>query len=255
MIHKLRDTNRSFSRYARKPEHNVFWLSRNASAKVRPPVSLRGFFARFAKIHFRAFPWRSRHVSPFHLLLAEVLLIQTKADDVASVWPRLIRRYPTPSALAKARTRSLVLLLRPLGLQNQRAKSLKAIAREVSCRFGGHVPQSVEALLSIPHLGLYTATAVACFVFDERVPIVDANVLRVFERITGRKKGRDLRRARAAWQLAWALLPLTNCAMHNYGILDFSSKICTAREPNCLECPLNHSCFFGRRHLARTCST
>jgi A/G-specific adenine glycosylase len=109
---------------------------------------------------------------------------------------------------------------------------------------------SVEALLSIPHMGLYTASAVACFVFGKRVPIVDANVLRVLERITGTKTGRDLRRAREAWPLAWAMLPARDCAMHNYGILDFASKVCTSRDPNCLECPLSSACSFGRERLA-----
>jgi A/G-specific adenine glycosylase len=247
MARKSRDGDSSSSRYVRKREHSIFWSSRDAAAAVKLPPGLKGFFARFGNKNFRAFPWRAKNVRPFHLLLAEVLLVQTKAEDVARVWPRLIREYPTPFALARARTGHLVRLLRPLGLQNQRAKSLKVISRTLTNDFDGKVPQSLETLLSIPYLGLYTASAIDCFIFGKRVPIVDANVLRVFERITGRKAGRDLRRAGEAWRLAWALLPEKNCAMHNYGILDFSSKICTARNPNCATCSLNSTCSFGRQ--------
>src|SRR5271168_1968139 len=129
MANKSRGINRFSSRSVRKPEHRVFWASRGAAAELKLPQGLRGFFTRFAKKHFRAFPWRAKDVPAFRLLVAEVLLVQTKADDVAGVWRQLVHKYPTPSALAKARTQSLVQLLWPLGLQNQRANSLKIISR------------------------------------------------------------------------------------------------------------------------------
>jgi endonuclease III len=111
----------------RKPEHRIFWSSKAVSGTVRVARGLRGFFGRFASDTPRAFAWRAKSVSSFHLLLAEVLLVQTKAEDVAVVWPQLRRKYPTPAALSRARRGSLAKLLRRLGLQNQRAKSLVAI--------------------------------------------------------------------------------------------------------------------------------
>lgn len=189
-------------------------------------------------------------VSAFHLLLAEVLLVQTKAEDVAVVWPQLVRKYPTPAALSKTKSTSLTRLLRSLGLQNQRAKSLVAIAKFLCLNFGGRIPASTTEMLSIPHVGLYTATAVGCFAFDERLPIVDANILRVLGRIHGIKFGPDLRRARDAWVLAWAILPRTNARLHNYGLLDFAAQICTVKRPNCESCPLNKNCRFGRANAA-----
>ncbi len=217
---------------------------------MKPSVGLQGFFSRFAKDNLRVFPWRATNVSSFHLLLAEVLLVQTKAEDVAVVWLQLVRKYPTPSALSKARSRSLVNLLRPLGLQHQRAKSLVAIGKALALGFGGLVPRSARELLSIPHIGLYTAAAVGCFAFGERLPIVDANVLRVLGRIHGIKTGTDLRRSREAWMLAWAILPKKNSRMHNYGLLDFAAQICTVKRPRCNSCALNQTCCFGRKYLA-----
>src|SRR5690349_10600035 len=152
MARKSRDGDSSSSRYVRKREHSIFWSSRDAAAAIRLPPGLKGFFARFGNKNFRAFPWCAKNVSSFHLLLVEVLLVQTKAEDVACVWPRLIHEYPTPFALAKARTGRLARLLRSLGLQNQRAKSLKVISRTLTKNFDGKVPQSLEALLSIPYL-------------------------------------------------------------------------------------------------------
>ena len=172
--------------------------------------------------------------------------MQTKAEDVAVVWPQLVRKYPTPTALRKANTTSLARLLRPLGLQNQRAKTLVAIAKYLRKNFTGRIPKSAAELLSIPHVGLYTATAVACFGFHERLPIVDANILRVLGRIHGIKFGADLRRAPGAWALAWAILPKSNPALHNYGLLDFAAQVCTAKQPKCIGCPLLKKCRFGQ---------
>jgi len=232
-----------------KPEHRILWSSRVATADLKIADGLREFFTRFASKNRRTFPWRRKKLRAFHLLIAEVLLVQTKAEDVALVWPQLARKYPNPAALARAKRKNLVRILRPLGLQNQRARSLIAISKTLVRDFGGRVPQSPAALLSIPHIGLYTAAAVVSFAFGKRVPIVDANVLRVLGRIHGIKPGRDLRRSQQIWSLAWALLPRKNCSLHNYGLLDFASDICTAREPKCTSCPLNKGCCYGQQRI------
>ena len=183
--------------------------------------------------------------------MAEVLLVQTKAEDVAVIWPQLVRKYPTPAALSRARVSSLVKLLRPLGLQNQKAKSLVTISRVLQQDFGGRVPRTTEALLSIPHLGLYIAAAVGCFAFGERLPIVDANVLRVLGRVQGMETGGDLRRSPDIWSLAWKLLPKKNCKLHNYGILDFAATVCMAEGPRCESCGLNGHCAFYRNLISQ----
>ena len=69
---------------------NCHTPSQNKS-RVRIPA---GFFANWFKYHGRSFPWREEDVSPFGVLLAEVLLKQTRAEMVAGVWPGLYRKYP-----------------------------------------------------------------------------------------------------------------------------------------------------------------
>jgi A/G-specific adenine glycosylase len=230
-----------------QPEHRIFWRARAGKKLPDGVAKLRGFFARYGRKHQRSFPWRSPGIAPFQLLAAELLLIQTKADDVARVWPVLIKRYPSAERLARAQTHSLIRLLQPLGLQNQRARALKALSLAIIDRFDGALPQSIPELLSLPHIGLYIASAVACFSYGQRVPIVDANVLRVFGRITGTESGRELRRCPKVWETAWGLLPRNNFALHNYGLLDFAAGVCKTRAPLCSSCPLNTSCVYVRR--------
>lgn len=187
VLPRLQELAQSRSNRQRMRSHKIFWDSRQDASSDRAPIFLRNFFTRYARKHFRNFPWRRKKTKDFHLLIAEVLLAQTKAPDVAQVWPVLISRYQKPEDLASVNRSALKALLRPLGLQNQRAKALQTIATVLVERHHGEVPHDVAQLLSLPHVGLYTAAAVASFAFGKRVPIVDTNVLRVLGRITGAK--------------------------------------------------------------------
>jgi A/G-specific adenine glycosylase len=229
-----------------QPEHRIFWTARAGNALPDGLGIPRGFFARYARSRQRSFPWRKPGIEPFELLTAELLLVQTKAEDVANVWPVLMARYPSPRQLARAQTGSLTRVLQPLGLQNQRARALKAVSRAIVDRFDCELPESIPELLSLPHVGLYVACAVACFRYGQRVPIVDANVLRVFGRITGTDPGRELRRCTKVWEMAWGLLPKKAFALHNYGLLDFAAGVCKSKAPLCSSCPLNTTCVYGR---------
>jgi A/G-specific adenine glycosylase len=87
---------------------------------------------------------------------------------------------------------------------------------------------------------------VSCFAHGRRMPIVDANVLRVFARIFGLPAHRELRRSRQEWAIAWALLPGRYVAQHNYGLLDFAAQVCTPRSPRCSVCHIRESCAYGK---------
>ncbi len=231
------------------PEHKILWTACSQKSPVVHGTTLKRFFVQYARKFSRAFPWRSPGVSPFELLVAEMLLVQTKAEDVEKLWSHLVRRYPSAQRLARAQTGSLTKFLTPLGLQNQRARALKSVARAIVERFGGEPPSSIPELLSLPYVGLYVACAVACFSYGERVPIVDANVLRIVGRLTGIEPGKELRRSPGVWNAAWAILPANNFALHNYGVLDFAAGVCKPRVPLCQSCQLNTICAYARTLL------
>ena len=211
-----------------------------------PSPQLTRFFVAFGRRNYRAFPWRARRTSVFGVLIAEVLLKQTKADDVVPIWHALLKKFPTPERLRQAPRRLLSSLLRPLGLQNQRAGALRDLASSLVNKHDGNVPETLPELLALPHVGMYTACAVRSFAFHARVPIVDSNIVRFFTRFTGIVLPRDVRRAPDAWSLAWAVLPRHSVALHNYGLLDFTGLVCTPRAPRCASCGLLNECAFGQ---------
>ncbi len=204
-----------------------------------------GFFLTWYTKRGRAFPWRERGVSPYGILLAEILLRQTRAEMVARVWPLLIREYPDANALAAARPTRLLAIVEGLGFGKQRTQAL--IELGASIKPMGKLPSEPEELMALPHVGLYTAHAVACFGFGRRVPVVDLNVVRVISRFAGIEAPKDIRRrADCVWQIAGSLLPLRRVPEHNYGLLDFAATICKPRSPACFQCPIATRCEFQK---------
>ena len=207
-----------------------------------------GFFANWFKVRGRSFPWREEEVSPYGILLAEVLLKQTRAEMVASVWPALFRRYPNAASLESASPEVLLQHISRLGFGRQRSTALRQLSAAINN--AGGLPSKPSELMEFPHVGMYSAHAVACFAFGHRVPVVDLSVVRVLSRLAGMEPPSDIRRAPEVWEIARSLLPDKEVKEHNYGLLDFAADTCRARSPRCDECPLAPSCAHAS-HLAR----
>ena len=191
--------------------------------RTRPNLGIRrDFFQRHYLTHGRSFPWREESTSPFGILVAEILLKQTHAGKVAKVWPSLIAQYPNAEEMATADPEELLLSVSELGFGNQRTSALIALSSAIR-HTGEPVPADPNDLLKLPYVGVYTAHAVACFAYDQGVPIVDLSVLRTFSRIAGIRPSKDIRRATEVWDLAWSLLPQRQFKQHNYGVLGLCS--------------------------------
>lgn len=207
------------------------------------------FFSNWFKVHGRSFPWRDENVSPYGMLLAEVLLKQTRAEMVATVWPSLLRRYPGAAELASADPEVLFRHISCLGFGRQRTRALIQLSAAID--EAGGISSRPEDLMELPHVGIYSAHAVACFAFGHRVPVVDLSVVRVLSRLAGLEPPGDIRRAPEVWEMAWSLLPDDEITDHNYGLLDFAAGICQARSPRCDQCPLSCACFHARHLVSR----
>lgn len=206
------------------------------------------FFANWFKTRGRSFPWREKDVSPFGILLAEILLKQTRAEMVADVWPALCRKYPDSVSLESSSPEALYHRVSCLGFGHQRVTALRQVAGAIT-KAGG-LPTQPADLMRLPYVGMYSAHAVACFAFGHRVPVVDLGIVRVLSRLAGMEPPSDIRRAPEIWEIARNLLPEREVKEHNYGLLDFAAEICKARLPLCDDCPIAPNCAYVR-HWAR----
>ena len=191
----------------------------------------------------RSFMWRSPTITSFEVLVCEILLAKTRAEVAAPVAATLLARYANAEELAKARVRDLERLLYPLGLHKKRARHLRACARDLVARFGGQVPASISELMSLPYIGRYAANAIACVAFDAAVPVIDANVARIYGRVFSLPPPPPrLANAHDLWALADQLLPRRQAKVFNWALLDLGSIICTSRSPACDRCPIAACC-------------
>lgn len=197
----------------------------------------RSSLLRWSERNVREFPWRETD-SPYDLLIAEILLQQTLAAKVPPVYEEFLSQYPTPDELAEADPDNVATLLNPLGLQNRKANALVKTGQLI--RDQGKVPQTWEELSDLPFVGKYGANAVLCFGFGERRPIVDVNVVRIYNRVFGRDFEDD--RDDRAWGFASKMLPETNYQQYNLALLDHGATICLSENPACEECPVNSIC-------------
>lgn len=191
----------------------------------------------------RNFLWRKER-TPYKVLVSEMMLRRTRADQVEPVFRRFIKKYPDMQSLTKAKTASVRKELKSLGLE-WRIDNFVDMVKETQSKYGNEIPSTRETLLQLPGVGAYVANTVLCFGFGKSYPIIDTNVVRLIGRFFGLPLHGEARRRRNMIQLVDDCLPNNNVAEYNYALLDFAAKICTARNPDCLNCPLRISCCFN----------
>jgi A/G-specific adenine glycosylase len=194
-------------------------------------------------VHARDLPWRRPGFPPWGTLVSEFMLQQT---PVVRVIPRLdewLTRWPEPADLAAEPAGEAVRAWQSLGYP-RRALNLHACAVAITERFAGAVPNDVDALLTLPGVGDYTARAVAVFAFGARHPVVDTNIRRVIARAVDGHPDASTPNAKRDLPAMEALLPDDDeaAARFNAGMMELGALICTARSPKCDLCPLANVC-------------
>jgi len=181
----------------------------------------------------RDFPWR-RTQRPYEILIAEMLLRKTTAQQVENIYERFLKKYPNPLALSKARESALSKFLRPLGMEHRRAVIFIKFAKAVLKDHRGKIPSKLKDLLKLLGVGMYAANAVLSFTYKQNVPIVDTNFIRVVERIFNLRSSKS--RAwndKVIWDFARTLIPNGKSREFNLAVLDFAASICRSRSPSC----------------------
>lgn len=205
-------------------------------------IIFRKLIFKWSKENFRNFPWRKQGISKYDILIAEIMLQKTKAENVVYIYKKFLEKYPTPSKLSKARQKSIEKLIKPLGLYRNRSQNLLILGKAIVPP--NDIPHSYANLSVLPGIGPYITNAFLISAYDQSLPVVDTNIRRLYERIFSIKSKVDPRRDRDIWMFAKKILPKKNCRSFTWGLLDFSALVCKKRKPNCHVCPLQTICNF-----------
>ncbi len=201
------------------------------------------------KIHQRDLPWRRDAGDPYRVWISETLLQQTQVATVIPYYERFLARFPNVRALASAPLDDVLKTWEGAGYY-ARARHLHRAARQIVERWNGQLPQTVDALLTLPGIGRYTAGAIASIAFNVDAPVLDGNVIRVLCRyfnLQGDVKSSD--NSGRLWDLAAQLLPTGRAGDYNQALMDLGATICTPRRPACATCPLQRGCTARRLGL------
>ncbi len=189
----------------------------------------------------RPLPWREKP-DPYRIWLSEIILQQTRVDQGLAFYYRFIENFPTVHDLAAAEEEKVLKLWQGLGYY-ARARNLLKAARQVVQDHQGVFPGSAKALEELSGVGPYTAAAIASIAYQEAVPVVDGNVLRVMSRVQDyrepvNKPGgqKTIRAAMAAY------LPESRPGDYNQAVMELGALVCAPHNPNCPECPVNAFC-------------
>jgi endonuclease-3 len=180
----------------------------------------------------------------FQLLVATILSAQCTDQRVNVVTPELFRRYPTPAALARARSEDVEEIIRSTGFFRAKTKSIIGCAKALLADHGGEIPRSIAALIQLPGIGRKTANVVLGHAYGICEGIaVDTHVLRVANRL-GLADADDPEKVEAALM---ALIPRPRWTRTTDLLIFHGRKVCGARRPACGICPVFALCAWESR--------
>jgi endonuclease-3 len=179
------------------------------------------------------------HSSAWELLVATILSAQSTDVNVNRVTPELFRKYPTVEAFAALTPEQLQPDVRSTGFFRNKSKSVVGAAKKIVADFGGQVPSNMEDLLTLPGVARKTANVVLGSWFKIAAGVVvDTHVHRISRRLELTKNDdpqkieQDLMR----------VIPRERWILFSHQIIWHGRKLCIARKPKCIDCPLENLC-------------
>ena len=178
------------------------------------------------------------YTKDYELLIATVLSAQCTDERVNKVTPILWSKYDIYS-LAKANSKDVADIIRPLGNMNKRSEYIITIAKRLVEDFNGKVPNDRDYLESLPGVGRKTTNVVLANIYNENLIAVDTHVSRVAKRL-GLAKETDT--PDVIEQKLMKAFDNNELLKMHHQLLLFGRYICTARNPKCEECLLKDIC-------------
>jgi A/G-specific adenine glycosylase len=170
------------------------------------------------------------------------MLQQTQVATVIPFYLRFLKAFPTVTALAAAPEQQVLRLWEGLGYY-RRARHLHQAARVLAKEFRGQLPDDPEVWNSLPGVGRYTVGAVLSQAFDRRLPILEANSIRLLCRLFGvRQAPKQAGIQNLLWRRAEQLLPFKRVGDFNQALMELGALVCTSTSPGCGRCPLIAVC-------------
>ena len=190
----------------------------------------------------RDLPWRKTS-DPYLIWVSEIIFQQTRISQGTQYYYRFTEHFPTIYTLANAQIDDVLKTWQGLGYYS-RARNMHETAKEIVLNKNGIFPDTSKGLLKLKGVGSYTAAAIASISFDEKIPVVDGNVIRLITRLNGNNlpvSSNQLKKmvAETADKYMYNHLP----GEFNQAMMEFGALQCIAGKPDCSICPISKKCY------------
>ncbi|KYH12368.1 endonuclease III [Neorickettsia sp. 179522] len=180
------------------------------------------------------------YVNKFTLIIAVLLSAQSTDVSVNKVTKDLFRFAYEPEHYAKMDLAKLKDCIKTIGLYNNKAKNIIALAKKLIADKQTDIPNNFQYLQSLPGIGRKSANVILCTLFGDKRIAVDTHVFRVSNRI-GLVHARNVLETEKQLleRIPQAFLPQAHLWLVLHG-----RYICKARKPKCENCIINDLCNF-----------
>ena len=171
----------------------------------------------------------------YELMIAVRLSAQCTDARVNLVTPALFAAYPTLEAMANADIDHIEELVHSCGFYKHKARDIVLGCQMLISDYDGKVPGTMEELLKIPGVGRKTANLLLGDLYAVPGSVVcDTHCIRICGRL-GLSEGKDPEKVETQLR---KILPPEESSDFCHRIVLFGRDICTARNPQCENCPL-----------------
>lgn len=177
--------------------------------------------------------------TPFQLVVAVMLSAQCTDERVNKTTPELFEKYGTPEDICNMDIVELEKIIHPCGFYKNKAKNIKAMAKELIEKYNGEVPETMEELINLPGVGRKSANVVMLEAFGNPQGIaIDTHAKRIANRV-GLSKNTTPDKIE---QDILKVIPKEYYKDVNHLLVWHGRKTCDARKPKCEECPIKEFC-------------
>ena len=179
----------------------------------------------------------------WQLLIAILLSAQCTDKKVNAITPILFSKYPTLKDLKEAFFNELELIIRPLGLSNNKAKNIIALSTILHDSYNDKVPNTKEELIKLPGIGTKTANVMLIEYFNIPAFPVDTHVSRVSKRLQLCNEDDSVEMIE---KKLTSIFPEKEWATLHLRMVLFGRYICKAQRPDCSNCLFNKECKYKK---------
>ncbi|UFP96246.1 endonuclease III [Gloeobacter morelensis MG652769] len=185
---------------------------------------------------------------PYRVLVSTVISQRTREEQTAAVSRRVLAHYPDVASLAVADEQALLGLLAGSEYREAKAPRLVAMAKILLEKYGGRIPDDIDALLALPGIGRKTANCVLIYAFNREAICVDTHLHKIANRL-GWVTTKTPEQTEKALKI---LMPRDLWAGSNRLFLQHGRAVClSGAPPLCSRCPVRPWCVYGQEPTAR----